>query len=100
VSDDLMVTVKGELVALKECGWLHRKKCGCIVAAATAEQGPGEVLATADQFHKQMRPRKDSRAKDVRDGMTIELITMAYYREHIGAKWECPEHAPETAGAR
>lgn len=89
-----MVTVGSELVPLAACGWFQREGCGCIVAAMVAVPGDGNVYATAEQAAKHMRPKKSSRDKDAREGRTWELITMAYYREHIGAKWECAEHAP------
>jgi hypothetical protein len=88
---DLMVQIGGETVPLKDCGWFQRKACGCIVSALLAVQG-GDTYATAEQAHKVWRRDKRSREKDIRDGLTIELITMAHYREHIGAKWECEQH--------
>lgn len=90
----LTVHLDGKPVPLDECGWLQRKSCGCIVAALLAVLGD-DVYATVEQAHKHLSPRKDTRAREIRDGYRIELITMAHYREHIGAQWECDEHRPE-----
>lgn len=92
---DLMVTVNDQLVPLDECGWFQREKCGCIIAAFVAVAGD-RVLATAEQAHKHACPNPRSREKDQREGRTWELMTMDYYREHIGAKWECEQHAKAT----
>lgn len=88
----LMAQIDGKTYPLDECGWLQRKPCGCIVAALVAVPARGTAYATAEQAHKHLRPNKRSRDKDTREGLTFELITMAHYREHIGAKWECDQH--------
>jgi hypothetical protein len=89
---DLMVVIDGTPVALAECGWVQREKCGCIVSATVAVAGT-RVIATAEQAEKDLFPNARSRAKNTREGRTWDLITMAHYRQDIGAKWECSEHA-------
>ena len=97
MSSGLTVTIDGEQVPLDACGWIQREKCGCIITATVAVPGDGTVYATAEQAAKSMRPKKASRDKDARKGRTWELITMAYYREHIGSTWECADHAKDGA---
>jgi hypothetical protein len=96
MSTGLTVTVNDQPVPLDECGWLQRRPCGCIVAAVVAvvecADDSGWVLATADQAHRHLNPTKRDRAKAERAGLTTELITMAHYREDIGANWECEQH--------
>lgn len=98
----LTVTVNDKPVPLDECGWLQRRPCGCIVSAVVAvvkcADDSGWVLATADQAAKHLMPRKRDRDKADGQGLRMELITMAHYREHIGAKWECEQHAKTEAG--
>jgi hypothetical protein len=93
---DLMVQINGVQVPLKDCAWFQCKACGCIVAALLAVQ-ECDTYATAEQAHKAWRRDKRSREKDSRDGLTIELMTMAHYREHIGANWECDQHKKASA---
>lgn len=97
-STGLTVTVDGRPVPLEECGWIERRPCGCIVSAVVAvvdaADNTGWVLATADQAARHLRPHKRDRDKADRAGLRIELITMTYYREHIGARWECDQHQP------
>jgi hypothetical protein len=96
MSSGLMVTVAGEQVPLDECGWFQRAKCGCIIAAFVAVVG-SRVLATAEQAHRHGTPSAHTRAKEEREGCTWELMTMAHYRQHIGRRWECAEHAKDGA---
>lgn len=94
----LTVTIDGQPVPLDECGWLQRRPCGCIVSAVVAvvhcADDSGWVLATPDQARRHLNRTKRERDKAARAGLTTELITMAHYREHIGAKWECDAHQP------
>ena len=92
----LSITVDGQQVPLDECGWLERKSCGCITAAVVAVSEGDWTIATADQAHRHFEPRKDRRARDIRNGYTYELITMAHYRKDIRSQWECAEHTPAT----
>jgi hypothetical protein len=91
--------VQGKPVQLDECGWLQRRPCGCIVSAVVAVVDGDWVLATADQANQHMNPTKRDRDRASRAGITIELITMAYYRSDIGAKWECEQHVAPMAVA-
>ncbi|MGW5123243.1 hypothetical protein ACWEQ7_04110 [Streptomyces sp. NPDC004069] len=93
MSTNLTATIDGQPVPLEECGWIERRPCGCIVAAAVAVAGH-RVLATVEQAHRHLNPTKRERDRAAREGITTELITMAHYREHIGANWECQQHAP------
>jgi hypothetical protein len=92
----LLVLIDGKTVPLADCGWLQRRACGCIVAALTATSGD-EAYATAEQARRSLSRDKRTRAREDRDGFYMELITMAYYREHIGSKWECAEHVKASA---
>lgn len=96
-SSGLTVTVDGQPVPLDECGWFERRPCGCIVSALVAVVGD-RVIATAAQAVDHWNPTKRQREKAAREGITAELMTMTHYREHIGANWECPEHAKTEAG--
>jgi hypothetical protein len=91
----ISVDIDGQRVPLDECGWIERKPCGCITAAvlAVVTGDGGWTIADAGQAHEHFTPRKDTRDREISRGITYELITMAHYREHIAAKWECPEHA-------
>jgi hypothetical protein len=96
----LTVTIDGQPVPLDDCGWIQRRPCGCIVSAVLAvvdaKDDTGWVLAAADQAHRHLNPTKRERTAAEREGITVattELITMAHYREHIGANWECSAHA-------
>jgi hypothetical protein len=101
VSSGLTVTINDQPVPLDECGWLEREPCGCIVsvvvAVVEAKGGTGWVLATADQARQHFAPRKRDRERAIKAGLTVELITMTHYREHIGANWECATHATAPA---
>lgn len=90
----LTVVVGGVPVPLDECGWFKRRACGCITAAVVAVVSGegGWTIATADQAHRHFAPRKDTRERETKQGITYELITMSYYRENIGAQWECATH--------
>ena len=94
---NLTVTIQGQPVPLEECGWIERRPCGCIVSAVAAvvnaADDSGWVLATAEQAHRHLNPTKRDRDRAAKAGLRTELITMAYYREHIGSKWECAAHA-------
>lgn len=98
----LTVVIDGQPIPLDDCGWFERRPCGCIVSAVVAVDAPdredGWVLATADQASKHWNKTKRQQEKAAREGITVELMTMAHYREHIGAKWECEEHAPDPCG--
>lgn len=98
----LTVTVNDQQVPLDECGWFERRPCGCIVVAVVAVDAPGRddgwVLATADQAHRHLNPTKRDRAKAAEAGLTLELMTVAHYREHVGANWECDQHKPDPCG--
>lgn len=89
----LTVTVNDQPVPLDECGWFERRPCGCIVSALVAVAGD-RVIATAAQVRDHWHRTKRQREQAEREGLTVELMTMAHYREHIGAKWECEQHAP------
>lgn len=97
MSTGLTVTVDDKPVALDDCGWIQRRPCGCIVSAVvavvTAKNNTGWVLATADQATQHLLPTKRDRDRAAKAGLRTELITMQHYRDHIGAKWECPAHA-------
>jgi hypothetical protein len=101
MSTGLTVTINDQPVPLDECGWIERRPCGCIVAAVVAVDAPdredGWVLATADQAHRHLNPTKTDRRRAERAGLRTELITMRHYREEIGAKWECEQHANPAA---
>jgi hypothetical protein len=88
----LTVTIDGQPVPLDDCGWFERRPCGCIDSAIVAVVGD-RVIATADQALRHWYPTKREREARVRDGITVELITMQRYREEIGANWECEQHA-------
>jgi hypothetical protein len=85
----LLVQVGDQTVPLKDCGW--------IVSALVAVSG-GNAYVTEEQAHKQLEPRKRDRDKDIREGLTFELITMAAYRADIGSRWECDQHRPAATG--
>lgn len=96
----LTVTVNDQQVPLDECGWFERRPCGCIVTATAAvvDGEGGWVLATADQAVHHWRRTKRERDRAAREGITTELMTMAHYREHVGANWECAQHKPDPCG--
>lgn len=93
----LTVTINDQPIPLDECGWIERRPCGCIVSAVVAVDAPtrddGWVLATAEQAHRHLNPTKRDRDRAAKAGLKTELITMAHYREHIGANWECQQHS-------
>lgn len=96
MTTNLTVIVDGRPVPLDACGWIQRRPCGCIVAAALAVVDGGRVLATAEQADRELNPGKRERARTAREGITTELITMAHYREHIGSRWLCDQHAADA----
>ncbi|MEW5658301.1 hypothetical protein [Streptomyces cinereoruber] len=81
---------------LDECGWLERRPCGCIVSAVVAVVDGAWTLATPEQAIEHWHTTKRERAQAKRAGLTVELITMRHYREHIGARWECEQHTPAS----
>jgi hypothetical protein len=93
---ELMVQIDGKTVPLSECGWFERRPCGCIVSALVAIVD-SRVIATADQATRHWNPTKRERDLAAREGITVELMTMADYREHIGTQWECEQHAEQAA---
>lgn len=97
-SSGLTVMVDGQPVPLDACGWFEREPCGCIVSAAVAVVGE-RVLATAEQVTQHWHRTKRERERAAKAGLRVELMTMAHYREHIGSKWECAEHAPAAPEA-
>lgn len=101
MTSGLIVRVDGVLVPLDDCGWFERRPCGCLVSgvAAVVEAENGWVFATAEQASRHWNRTQWEQEQAAREGITVELMTMAHYREHIGAKWECEEHA-ETEGVR
>ncbi|MFF2100915.1 hypothetical protein [Streptomyces sp. NPDC058202] len=97
MTSGLTVTVDGQPVPLDDCGWFELRPCGCIDSAIVAVVGD-RVIATADQALRHWHSTKRQREARVRDGITVELMTMARYREEIGSQWECEQHA--TAAQR
>lgn len=95
----LTVMVDGQPVPLDDCGWFERRACGCLVSALVAVHGD-EVIATADQASRHWHRTKREREQVAREGITVELITMAHYRDHIGANWECEQHTKSKAPQR
>lgn len=98
----ITVQFDGQAVPLDECGWLQREPCGCITAAVVAVvtgEG-GWTIADPDTAHRHFTKRKTERARDLKRGVTVELITMQHYRENIAANWECPAHPRKPAAAR
>lgn len=93
---ELLVQVDDQTVPLKDCAWVQSAPCGCIVALAMAASAGG-LLATEEQAHKRLSPRKRDRDKDIRDGYVFRLITMAHYRAEIGSNWECEQHQKASA---
>lgn len=98
-TNGLTVTIDGQPVPLEECGWIQRRPCGCIVAALVAVVGNDTVYATADQAHRHLNPTKRDRDHAAREGITTELITWQHYHDHIGANWECEQHARPAVSA-
>jgi hypothetical protein len=88
----IAAVIDGQAVPLTDCCWIQRTPCGCVVSVVTAAT-KSRTLATAEQAHKELTPRKRDRDRDDGEGLTWELISTAHYREHIGAQWECPAHA-------
>lgn len=97
MASGLTVTVNDQQVPLDECGWFERRPCGCIVSAVMAVAG-NRVLATAEQAHRNLNPTKRDRDRAAREGIKTELMTVAHYREHVGANWECDQHKPDPCG--
>jgi hypothetical protein len=93
------VTIDGQPVPLDECGWLERRPCGCITSALVAVSG-SRVVATPEQAHAHLNPTKRARGQAAKERLAVELITMTHYREHIGANWECEQHAADKAATR
>jgi hypothetical protein len=89
---DLMAVIDGKPIPLEACGWFQREKCGCIIAALVAVTG-NTVYATAEQAHRHMARDRRTRDRDERQGRTWELLPMDFYRQHIGANWECSQHS-------
>lgn len=90
----ILIDIDGQHVPLNECGWIERRPCGCIVSAVVAVSEGHYTLATPEQAGQHLRRTKRERDKAAREGLTIEPITMAHYRENIGANWECDAHKP------
>lgn len=95
----ITVELDGRHVPLTDCCWLQRATCGCVVAVSTAAVAGGRVLATAEQAHANLVPSKRERTREIKEGLTFELITFAHYRAEIGTQWECPAHVRTTPAA-
>lgn len=95
----ITVELNGQHVPLTECCWIQRATCGCVVTVSTAAVPGGRVLATAEQAHANSVPSKRERNRDIKEGLTWELITFDRYRAEIGRNWECPEHVRTAAAS-
>lgn len=93
----ILAQIGDQSVPLKDCSWIQRRPCGCVVSALMAVSG-GDAYVTAEQAHKHLEPRKRDRDKDLREGLVLELISMATYRADIGGNWECDQHKPPLSG--
>lgn len=94
----LTVQVDGQTVPLKGCIWIQREACGCVISVVAAVVDSCWTLATAEQAHAHLEPRKGRREDDNRAGRRVELITGAYYDEHLRySPWECAQHAKDGA---
>lgn len=94
MTSNLSVVIDGKSEPLDECGWIERRPCGCILSTVVAVVEGAWTLATPEQAIEHWRPTKREREQATRAGLTVELITMRHYREDIGARWECEQHAP------
>lgn len=93
MTTNLTVTIADQQVPLDDCIWLERRPCGCIVAAVVAVVEGEWTLATADQAHQHLNPTKRDRDRAAKAGLSTELTTAQFYREQVGARWECAQHA-------
>lgn len=98
----IYVDIDGKPVPLKDCDWIMTEACGCIIAVTIAMHHNGDLIAaTAEQAHKEIRPTKRERDRDLRRGRSVRLITHEAFKERTKGGgivgWDCADHRKPMA---
>lgn len=75
----LMVQIDGQTLPLADCFWVRFDNTGCAVGSTRPVAG-GDVIATAEQAHRDFQPRQRDRDRDDRRGYTHELLTREQWK--------------------
>ncbi|USY19690.1 hypothetical protein NE857_31425 [Nocardiopsis exhalans] len=80
----LTATIGDRQVPLTDCDWVLWAPCGCPRGVCLAQVGD-TVLATEDRAHAEFTSRRRDRAREIREGYRIELVTHHHYRAVIAS---------------
>lgn len=73
-----MVIIDGATVRLADCFWVRTDATGCAYSSLH-----GDMAATAEQAHKEFKPRQRDRDRDTRQGYTVQLLTRYQWDEQV-----------------
>ena len=76
---ELLVSIGGETTTLRSCHWVLFGPNDCAYAS---EYGDGAV--DAEQAHKNLRPYKRDRDREIKQGYHVELLSKEQWREQAG----------------
>lgn len=76
---NLMVEIDGETHRLTDCNWVLKNGAGCAIGSLWA----GADVASADLAHREFRPLKRDRDRNIRAGYTLELVSREQWKQRI-----------------
>lgn len=93
---ELLVVIDGKTRDLRSCHWVLFGPNDCAYAS---EYGDGAV--DAEQAHKNLRPYKRDRDREIKQGYHVELLSKEQWREQAGPCFygTCTHRKPEAASA-
>ncbi|MFF7329728.1 hypothetical protein [Streptomyces sp. NPDC008150] len=73
---ELLVQIGGETLPLRSCHWVLFGPNDCAYASEY-----GDAAVDAEQAHKNLRPYKRERDREIQQGYRIELLSKAQWHE-------------------
>lgn len=73
---ELTLQVDGETVRLADCFWVRFNAVGCAYGSLL-----GDGALNEEQAHKEFKPLKRDRERDIRQGYRIELLTRKQWKQ-------------------
>lgn len=91
---ELLVSIGGETTTLRSCHWVLFGPNNCAYAS---EYGDGAV--DAEQAHKNLRPYKRDRDREIKQGYHVELLSKKQWRDKAGPCFygTCTHKKPEVS---
>lgn len=91
---ELLVSIGGETTTLRSCHWVLFGPNDCAYAS---EYGDGAV--DAEQAHKNLRPYKRDRDREIKQGYHVELLSKQQWRQKAGPCFygTCTHKKPEAS---